>query len=192
MSKVKLNIERPDLFKDALETMNRVYKTDFNFYQNNLSENIFEGQVDTEKLNSFYLLGRQYGYSLFKETNKLILTGQKIKISKTIYQDHEQDGFLNHKATIELLNGNKIEFHLGLLGFSESSQFDRVFTVMNNEDKLQIEEFVGIKNYHYKTSFIHIDYNIKYQIINNNLIFFKAYDNKKRIELDSIIEVKWT
>ncbi|MCZ8215831.1 MAG: hypothetical protein O9262_06295, partial [Cyclobacteriaceae bacterium] len=157
-----------------------------------VSENFFDGEVDSKNFNSFYLLGRQYGYLLFKQTNKLKLTGRKIKIYEIVYQGKERDGFLNSNVIISLLNGDKHLFPLGILGFSESSQFDRIFSVMNDDDKAKVEEFVGIKTHHYKTSFLHDDYNIKYQIINGSLIFFKTYDNRMKIELDSIMEVQWT
>ncbi|WP_018344249.1 hypothetical protein [Cytophaga aurantiaca] len=191
MIPVNLYIEKPILFKSALDQIENIYKENFNFHQDRLNENLFIGKIDPEKINTFYELGRQYSYKLFLETNKIKLTGQKRKIEKVFFESNQQDAFLKSSKEIELINGKKINFHLALIGLSDSSQFDRVFAVMNNEDKLQIENFVGIKEYHYKTSFVHPDYNISYRIIDGNLIFFKTFNQKRKIVLDSIIEVKW-
>ena len=191
MTSVRLNIERPDLMIKSIKYLKESYKVAFDLQQIT-TDTIFEGQVDTKYLDEFYLLGSNYAYLLFMETTKLILTGKANKVSQTIYQGEQKDGFLWQDTEITLLNNQKIKLQLSFLGFAESSLFEKVFDVMNNDDIQFVKNYVGIKEHHNKTSFIHEDYNVSYRIIEGNLLFFKKYDNCRKIDLDSIFEVLWT
>ena len=191
MREIRLKIENPELFIQTLETIQVVDKESFFIKQNITNKTIFEGKANSENLNYLLELAQRYGQNLFLSQNKLILTGRKHKISKIIYKGNKQYGFLYETLKIKLIGGKEIEINLSFLGNAESTQFDRVFKVMTEKDKLEIEKFVEFTNQHYLTSFRQTYFNIGYIILNNNLLFFKCYNEKKIIELDSLIEVEW-
>jgi hypothetical protein len=192
MRHIQLKIDRPDLFEESLKYMKDMYKENYDFVQNSSNPMLFDGKINPDRLDTFYIFGQNYGYLLFVNQNRLILTNKRKKVSIVLHDNPVKDSFLWKTVKIELLNNNtNIDFKLSILGFAESSMFERVFSVMSEEDRKFIEKFVEIKEHHYKTSFIHDDYNIEYQIIKNNLLMFKSYKGKQKIVLDSIFEVLW-
>jgi hypothetical protein len=188
MENVQLNIERPELFEKAIDKLNSIYKADYSFRK--IDDSIYGGLVDILKIENFYQLGRIYGQFEFLATNQLVRTGEQKKLNELIFQGNFDD-ILGKSIDVELLNKKTVTFKLILLNFAESSHFDRIFQVMSKEDKVEIERFVGIEDYHYKTSFVHPDYNINYQIIDGSIIFFKKFHSTRQIKIDSIIGIEW-
>lgn len=188
MENVKLKIERTELFEKAIKKLNSIYNTDYSFLK--IDDSIYEGFVDDLRLENFFELGRIYGQIEFFEANQLVRTGEQKKLNEIIYEGNF-DNISGECIDIELLNKKIIPFKLILLNFAETSHFDRIFQVMSLKDKTEIEKFVGIKNYHYRTCFVQPDYNVNYQIIDGSIIFFKKMHNTQQIKIDSIIGVEW-
>jgi hypothetical protein len=191
MRELKLDIERPDLFLEVLQRTKVVSENTFLLQQNSTKSNLFEGKISSDNISLLLKIGQQYGYKLFMSSIRLSLTDKRVKVSEILLQNNRQNEFLGHISKIKLLDNSIIELNLSFLGFAESSQFDRIFTVMSDKDRFSIEQFVGIKEHHYKTSFRHSDFNLSYRILGGNLLFFKHYHNNQRIELDSLIGIEW-
>lgn len=184
MNKALLKIQEFELLKNAILKYEELYGTNNTFEYKILNDSLVE--LIYPSFSKLYELGSSYGTNLFYKYNKIELGEKRLKINKCIFESENITDSWGKIVDIKLSNGRLIKFKLINLSWADSSQFYRPFKLMSENDIKIIETLVGIS----KSDYTDYSHPISYQIIMDNLLFFKT-ENPSKIFLDSIFEIKW-
>jgi hypothetical protein len=184
MNKVLLNIQDFELLKNTILKYEELHGINNTFKHRIINDSLVE--LIYPSFSKLYELGSSYGTHLFYKYNIIELGEKKLKINKCIFDSENISNSWDKTVDIELSNGRLIKFKLINLSLADSSQLYRPFKLMSENDIEIVETFVGIS----KSDYTDLSHPISYQIIMDNLLFFKT-EYPSRIFLDSIFEVKW-